>query len=54
MRVYKKKTCPNFKPLPQIPYMFRDEPKCSHCAFYSDKSCYKGFLDTLDYDDDRQ
>lgn len=52
MKVYKRKTCPHFKPLPEIPYMFRDEPKCSHCAYFSSKNCHKHYFDALEYPDD--
>lgn len=52
MRVYKRKTCANFKPVPDVPSRFVDEPICSHCAYYSTKNCHKDYLDTLEYPDD--
>lgn len=52
MRICKRKTCSNYKPLPEIPHIFLDEPKCSHCAYFSTKNCRKDSLDALDYPDD--
>ncbi len=52
MRVYKRKTCQNYKPLPEIPSRFTDEPRCSHCAYFSTKNCHKDSLDALEYPDD--
>ena len=52
MKIYKRKKCSNFKPMPDVPSRFIDEPKCSHCAYFSTKNCKESYLDNIDYPDD--
>ena len=52
MKIYKRKKCSNFKPMLDVPSRFIDEPKCSHCAYFSTKNCKESYLDNIDYPDD--